>query len=178
MSCLRLNGRILTIVSFENRQVYMVKILTNQQYHHHLAPHHFSFQVSVRLSLSTASPELWLHSEQDQMQGLLFCMQPLQPAHAHVCCGSSHSVQRTCLFSASDKAAEPCACMHVADVAFEMSMNDNLLTGTVPAELQYLPLRVSTACSHSLSLWVFELVLLHAQCILCSLTTSQCLSQL
>lgn len=33
--------------------------------------------------------------------------------------------------------------MHVADVAFEMSMNDNLLTGTVPAELQYLPLRVS-----------------------------------
>ena len=32
-----------------------------------------------------------------------------------------------------------------ADVAFEMSMNDNLLTGTIPAELQYLPLRVSTA---------------------------------
>ena len=26
-----------------------------------------------------------------------------------------------------------------------MSMNDNLLTGTVPAELQYLPLRVRTA---------------------------------
>lgn len=35
--------------------------------------------------------------------------------------------------------------MHDADVAFEMSMNDNLLTGTVPAELQYLPLRVSSA---------------------------------
>lgn len=35
-------------------------------------------------------------------------------------------------------------CVLDADVAFEMSMNDNLLTGTVPAELQYLPLRVSS----------------------------------
>ena len=50
--------------------------------------------------------------------------------------------------------------MHVADVAFEMSMNDNLLTGTVPAELQYLPLRVSTF--QSLNLWMFELMLFHA----------------
>ena len=31
---------------------------------------------------------------------------------------------------------------NAADVAFEMSMNDNLLSGTIPAELQYLPIRV------------------------------------
>ena len=30
-----------------------------------------------------------------------------------------------------------------ADVALEVGMNDNLLTGTIPAELQYLPMRVS-----------------------------------
>ena len=55
--------------------------------------------------------------------------------------------------------------MHVADVAFEMSMNDNLLTGTVPAELQYLPLRVSMTFPHFANLWVFELMLLHVQCV-------------
>ena len=49
------------------------------------------------------------------------------------------------LFWQLTKAAEPCVRAHAADVAFEMSMNDNLLTGTVPAELQYLPLRVRTA---------------------------------
>ena len=36
----------------------------------------------------------------------------------------------------------------VADVAFEMSMNDNFLTGTIPAELQYLPIRVGTVFKH------------------------------
>jgi len=30
-----------------------------------------------------------------------------------------------------------------ADVAFELGLQDNVLTGTIPSELHYLPVRVS-----------------------------------
>lgn len=75
-----------------------------------------------------------MHSVQEMMQDAHLAHAALRPRHM-----SALMVHKSRVL-----------CVHVADVAFEMSMNDNLLTGTVPAELQYLPLRVSSASFSSL----------------------------
>ncbi len=79
------------------------------------------------------------------------CASDLMWAHHQLCvwsiCALDHSPSIMSLASPVEAARPrdkpPSMCCLCADVAFELGMSNNLLTGTIPAEYQYLPVRVS-----------------------------------
>ncbi|KAL3132871.1 hypothetical protein ABBQ38_006792 [Trebouxia sp. C0009 RCD-2024] len=91
-------------------------------------------QLSGSLPGTTDVPKLSvLDVSRNQLTGAL----PLWPAAEDL----SIMLYNHNRFAGTIPAPPPANQLGTKHVAFEMAMNDNLLTGTIPAELQYLPLR-------------------------------------